>query len=154
MKQQALVAALSLSATGLSLIQSHEGLYQKVYLDPVGIPTVCWGHVSPALKVGTRYSRQQCEGLLKMDTITAQQAIQDLVRVPLTQNQYDALTSLVFNIGRAAFARSSLLRKLNAGDYQGAADEFPRWVYARGKKLNGLVNRRMAERDLFLKEGR
>lgn len=74
-----------------------------------------------------------------------------MVKVPLTQNQYDALVSLVFNIGRGSFARSSLLKKLNAGDMTGAAQEFPRWVYAKGKKLPGLITRRNDEMELFLK---
>lgn len=151
MKAQALVAAMSLSVTGLSLIKQHEGLSYGVYLDPVGIPTVCWGHMDTRLKVGTRYAKSDCERFLKEDVKAAQKAVSDLVKVPLTQNQYDALVSLVFNIGRANFARSTLLRKLNDGDYNGAANEFPRWVYAKGKKLNGLITRRTHEMELFLK---
>lgn len=151
MKNQALVAALSLSVTGLSLIQQHEGLSYGVYLDPVGIPTICWGHMDRRLKVGSYYSRKDCEGYLLEDSRTAQGAVNELVKVPLSQNQYDALVSLVFNIGRASFARSALLKKLNSGDVNGAAQEFPRWVYAKGKKLPGLITRRNDEMELFLR---
>lgn len=150
--KRAIAAALSLSSVGLSLIQNHEGLSQIAYLDAAGFPTICYGHMEPSLKAGTRYSKHKCEQLLVMDTKSAGQTLSDYVKVPLTQNQYDALLSLVFNIGRTAFARSSLLKKLNDGDYQGAADEFPRWVYAGGKRLDGLVVRRDAERTLFLKD--
>lgn len=151
MKTRALVTALSLSVSGLSLIQKHEGLSFGVYLDPVGLPTVCWGHMDMRLKVGTQYSRASCEAFLKEDSQTAQEAIRDLVKVPLTQNQFDALVSLVFNIGRPAFSRSTLLRKLNQEDYLGAAKEFPRWVFAGGKKLPGLLTRRTDEMELFLR---
>lgn len=151
MKKQALITAVSLSVSGLSMIQQHEGLSYGVYLDPVGIPTVCWGHMDTRLKVGTRYSRKECEKFLLEDTRSAQQAVRDLVKVPLTQGQFDALVSLVFNIGRTAFSRSTLLRKLNQEDYEGAAAEFPRWVYAKGKKLPGLVTRRNDEMELFLR---
>lgn len=151
MKNPALVAALSLSVSGLSMIQQHEGLSYGVYLDPVGIPTVCWGHMDKRLKVGSHYSRKDCERYLLEDSRSAQAAVNELVKVPLTQNQYDALVSLVFNIGRGSFARSSLLKKLNAGDMTGAAQEFPRWVYAKGKKLPGLITRRNDEMELFLK---
>lgn len=151
-RRQALAAALSLSAAGISFLQQHEGLVQLVYPDPVGIPTVCWGHMDPALKAGTRYSKARCEALLKMDTMSAHKALADLVKVPLSQNQYDALVSLVFNIGRDAFSRSTLLRKLNDGDYDGAAEEFPRWSYAGGRKIQGLLSRRIDEQALFIKE--
>ena len=151
MKTRAAVTALSLSVSGLSYIQQHEGLVLGVYLDPVGIPTVCYGHMDRRLKIGTRYTRAQCEQFLYEDTESAQQAVKDLVTVPLTQNQYDALVSLVFNIGRPAFARSALLKKLNEEDYAGAAQEFPRWVYAKGQKLPGLVTRRNSEMELFLR---
>lgn len=151
MKTRAAVTALSLSVSGLSYIQQYEGLVLGVYLDPVGIPTVCYGHMDQRLKVGTRFTKAQCSQFLYEDTQSAQQAIKDLVTVPLTQNQYDALVSLVFNIGRPAFSRSALLRKLNSEDYAGAAEEFPKWVYAKGKKLPGLVTRRDSERALFLR---
>jgi lysozyme len=148
-KTQAAVAALSISATGLSYIQGAEGLSYGVYLDPVGLPTVCYGHFDQRLKVGTRFSDFECLTFLKYDLKATEDAIRELVMVPLTQGQYDALVSFVFNVGPEAFKKSALRRKLNQGDYEGAAAEFPKWVYAKGKKLKGLINRRQNERRLF-----
>jgi GH24 family phage-related lysozyme (muramidase) len=77
-------------------------------------------------------------------------AVSRLITVPLNQNQFDALVSFVFNLGSGALQCSTLRRRLNAGAYLEAADEFPKWVYAGGRKLKGLVRRREAERILFL----
>lgn len=148
-KTQAAVAVLSISATGLSYIQGAEGLSYGVYLDPVGLPTVCYGHYDQRLKVGTRFSETECLTFLREDLSAAEKAVKELVTVPLSQGQYDALVSFVYNVGTDAFRRSALRRKLNQGDYEGAAQEFPKWVYAKGKKLKGLINRRQNERRLF-----
>lgn len=148
-KTQAAVAVLSISATGLSYIQGAEGLSYGVYLDPVGLPTVCYGHYDQRLKVGTRFSETECLIYLKEDLAAAEKAVKELVTVPLTQGQYDALVSFTFNVGTDAFRRSALRRKLNEGKYDEAAAEFPKWIYSRGKKLKGLVNRRNNERKLF-----
>lgn len=148
-KTQAAVAALSISATGLSYIQGAEGLSYGVYLDPVGLPTVCYGHFDQRLKVGTRFSETDCLIYLKEDLAAAEKAVKELVTVPLTQGQYDALVSFTFNVGTDAFRRSALRRKLNEGKYDEAAAEFPKWIYSQGKKLRGLVNRRNNERKLF-----
>lgn len=121
-----------------------------VYLDPVGIPTVCAGHTATVTRadVGKDFGRL-CDQLLERDSRDAQAAVQALVTAPLTQAQYDALVSFTFNVGRGNLAGSTLLRKFNAGDCWGAASEFTRWVNARGKRLPGLVKRRVAERDQF-----
>ena len=87
-----------------------------------------------------------------MDMTYAAQAVDRLVKVPLTQNQFDALVSFVFNIGDGAFAASTLLRYLNKGRYQEAAVEFMRWIHAGGKRLDGLIRRRRAEQELFLRD--
>ncbi|WP_312069487.1 lysozyme, partial [Acinetobacter sp.] len=79
-------------------------------------------------------------------------SVNNLVKVPLSQNQFDALVSLTYNIGSTAFKNSTLLKKLNAKDYAGAADQFLRWNKGGGKVLKGLVRRREAERALFLKK--
>lgn len=148
-KAQAALTALSISATGLSFIQGAEGLSYGVYLDPVGLPTVCYGHYDQRLKVGTRFSDTECLVFLKEDLSAAEKAVKELVTVPLTQGQYDALVSFVYNVGTDAFRRSALRRKLNEGKYEEAAEEFPKWIYAKGKKLKGLINRRQNERRLF-----
>ena len=136
------------SATALSAIQLHEGVVQTAYLDPVGIPTICAGHTKGVF-LGQQRTLKECEQLLKEDVSYAGKAIARCTKVDLTQEQYDALVSATFNIGGAAYCSSTLVRKLNAGDCFGAAAQFDRWIYAKGRKLPGLVKRRAAERKLF-----
>lgn len=142
-------AALSVSAGGIGFIAQWEGVSYEPYLDVANVPTVCHGHTS---NVEDRmYTEGECLILLEGDASTAENAVRKYVRVPISQLQYDALVSFTFNVGAGAFSRSTLLRKLNAGDYEGAADEFLRWTYAGGKHYDGLLNRRMDERGLFLR---
>jgi lysozyme len=144
-------ATLVISGAGLAGITQYEGTEHTVYLDPVAIPTVCVGHTSTvtAADVGKTYSDEQCALLLKQDTRVAQRAVGRLVKVPVSQGQYDALVSFTFNLGEGNLAKSTLLRKLNAGDCRGAAAEFPRWNKAGGRVLKGLVKRRAWERSIF-----
>ena len=88
--------------------------------------------------------------LLMLDIAKFERGVNRLIDVPLNQNQFDALTSFAFNLGNGSLQASTLRKKVNREDYEGAADEFPRWVFAGGRKLNGLVKRRYAERALFL----
>lgn len=147
-----LAAAFVLSSAGAVGIATHEGTVPTVYLDPVGIPTVCTGHTGPeitAADVGKRLSDATCAQLLKSDTRAAQRGVGSLVTQPVTQEQYDALVSFTFNVGTGNLQSSTLLRKLNAGDCHGAAAEFSRWTRAKGKVLAGLVARRADERRAF-----
>lgn len=141
------------SKAGIELIQEFEGLRLTAYLDSVGVLTIGWGHTGGDVKKGMVISRPEALRLLINDLKVAERSIEAQVRVPLTQNQFDALVSFVFNLGSGNLQRSTLLRKLNSKDYAGAADEFPKWNKAGGKELAGLTRRRNAERDLFLKEG-
>lgn len=143
--------ALSISAAGVAGIQHYEGTVPRVYLDPVNIPTVCTGHTKSVTleDVGKVASSALCEQLLREDLKEAEAGVRRLVNVPVTQGQYDALVSFTFNVGTGALAESTLLRKLHARDCLGAAAEFPRWVKARGRVLNGLVARRAWERAIF-----
>lgn len=143
-KQRVGAALLALSAAGAVAIVQHEGLKKTAYVDPVGVVTVCAGHTATA-KLGQTLTKQQCAELLKQDVIHAERAVKRLVKVPLTQNQFDALVSFVFNVGEGNFAKSTLLRRINANDCWGAAQEFNRWVYAGGRVLPGLVQRRASE---------
>lgn len=149
-KVRLLVGALVLSGAGVASIQKHEGTLTRAYRDPVGIPTVCTGHTGPEVRVGADYTKEQCAELLRADTLVAQQAVKSLVKVPVTQGQYDVLVSFTFNVGRGNLAGSTLLRKLNAGDCIGAANEFSKWTYARGKQLPGLVIRRADDKANFV----
>jgi lysozyme len=136
---------------GLALIKASEGLRLSTYLDAVGKPTIGYGHlIRPGETFNGPISQQQAEALLRKDLSDTEQGIAKAVRVSITQGQFDALASFVFNLGAGRLRSSTLLRKLNAGDYAGAADQFLLWDKAGGKPLKGLTKRRQAERKLFL----
>ncbi len=139
---------MSISPAGIALIQVHEGLRLAAYRDAVGVWTIGYGS-TVGVRRGMTITRDQAVLRLYHDLDDAEATINSRVTVPLTQPQFDALTSLVFNIGGGAFRKSTLLQNLNAGDYAGAAAEFNRWVKANGRVLGGLVTRRAAERHLF-----
>ncbi len=141
----------------IDLIKRHEGLRLKAYLPtPNDKWTIGWGHTKTAYE-GMVIDEARAEQLLRSDILWVESAINSSVTKPITQNQFDALASLIYNIGATNFRRSSVLRKLNEGDYQGAANAFLMWNKQRNKKtgkmdvLNGLVKRRNEERELFLK---
>jgi lysozyme len=139
---------MRISDNGLELIKSFEGLYLKAYLCPAKVWTIGYGHTGN-VKPGDVINRQQADELLRQDVEEFVAIVNTAVKVPLTQNQFDSLVSFVYNVGADAFRKSTLLRKLNAGDYAGAAQEFERWNKAHGVVLPGLVKRRKKERELF-----
>ena len=143
---------MSLSSGGLDLIKSHEGLRTSAYQDPVGVWTIGYGHTGTA-KPGQKITEAQAEQLLRKDVGWAEDAVRKNVKVPLTQGQFDALVSFTFNLGAGALGRSTLLKKLNAGDYAGAQAEFGKFVHAGGRVLPGLVRRRGEEAALFGGQG-
>ena len=134
---------------GKSIVRKFEGCELKAYLCPAGIPTIGYGHTHN-VKLGDTCTQQQADEWLEDDFFYATSDVKAVVKVPLTDNQLDALASFVFNLGVRKLIRSTLLKKLNAKDYTGAANEFDKWVFAAGKKLNGLIARRAAEKALFL----
>lgn len=142
---------LSLGKYGLELIKSFEGCVLKVYLDAIGLPTIGYGHLIKPGESFTKITQKEAEDLLKSDAQIFVDGVSKLLEVNVTQNQFDALVSIAFNIGLGNLKSSTLLRLINAGDYKGAADQFPRWNKAGGKVLSGLTKRRNAERALFLK---
>ena len=147
---------MKISQNGLNLIKEFEGLSLKPYLDVVNIPTIGWGNTYyPDGKKVTMNDKPIDE--LKANEILEYIANKDfasfvskVVKVPLNQNQFDALVSFAYNVGNGSLQNSTLLKKLNSGDYQGASNEFLRWNKAGGKVLNGLTKRREKERALFL----
>ncbi|MFK7888037.1 MAG: LysM peptidoglycan-binding domain-containing protein [Gammaproteobacteria bacterium] len=145
-------ADLSLSQDGVDLIKSFEGLRLNSYQDSGGVWTIGYGHTS-GVGPGQTITQAQADSFLRQDVQWAENAVRDNVDVPLTQNQFDALVSFTFNVGAGAFAGSTLLRNLNAGDYAGAQEQFGRWVNADGQRLEGLVRRRGDEAALFGSEG-
>ncbi|KAF0099800.1 MAG: lysozyme [Rhodospirillaceae bacterium] len=147
---------LVMSDTGLDLIKVLEGLETEAYPDPgnrvTGEPwTIGYGHTRGVSR-GNTCTEAQATDWLREDLQAAEGAVRHLVDVPLTQMQFDALASFVFNVGPSAFANSTLLRRLNAGDAAGAAEQFKRWNRGADGILPGLVARRAAERDLFLSQ--
>lgn len=136
------------SNRGLMLIKHFEGLRLRAYRCSAGVWTLGYGHTS-GVSPDSEITKEEAEHLLRIDVRDAEACISAHVNVPLTQNQFDALVSFIFNLGCGHFSTSTLLRKLNHGNYSGAAEEFPRWVKAGGVIMPGLVHRREDERTLF-----
>lgn len=143
--------ALVTSPKGVKAIQGFEGLRLEAYVDAVGATTIGYGHTGTEHAfIGNTITKKKAIELLRLDLRDSEKAVNSLVKVELTQDQFDALSSLVFNIGTGNFRKSTLLKKLNQGDYLGAADEFLKWRKGGGKVLPGLVTRRAKERAMFL----
>ncbi|GAB4381785.1 MAG: hypothetical protein Kow00121_41080 [Elainellaceae cyanobacterium] len=139
-----------INSKGLRLLKSFEGLRLEAYLDPVGIWTIGYGTTS-GVRPGMTITEAQAEAFLRRDLARFERAVQDLVNVPLTDDQFSALVSFTYNVGEGALANSTLLRLLNRRDYRGAADQLLRWNKGEGGvELYGLTRRRRAERALFL----
>ena len=147
--KNAVNAAGRTNELGVSLIKHFEGYRSEPYLDAVGKLTVGYGHLVRKGEIFTDTSKPAMEALLKEDMGVAEAVVKRYVKVPLNSNQFSALVSLVYNIGIGAFKDSTLLAKLNKGDYATAAREFLRWDYAGGDRLRGLTKRREAEKRLF-----
>lgn len=145
---------MKISNNGIDLIKEFEGCRLAAYRDSVGVLTIGYGWTYPVdgrpIKPGMTIAQETAERLLKTGLVSYENDVLKLVRVKLTQNQFDALVSFAYNLGARALSTSTLLRKLNTGDYAGAADEFLRWNKAGDEVLPGLARRREAERALFL----
>jgi lysozyme len=133
------------SEAGKQDIKDYEGVRYKAYLDTGGVWTIGVGHTGPDVYEGLTADENQVNQWLTDDLLEAEEGVERWVTVPLTQGQFDALVSFVFNLGEGQFRKSTLLRKLNAGDYDGARDQLHRWIYDNGRKLPGLVKRRIGE---------
>lgn len=138
------------SAAGRSFVCSFETCKLKGYLCPAGVPTRGFGHTGPEVVLGQVITQAQADADLEKDLERFERAVLHMVKVPLTQSQFDAVVSFAFNCGEGNLASSTLLRLLNAGDYAGAASQFVRWNRSKGVVLDGLTKRRLAERDIFL----
>ncbi|WP_182074468.1 MULTISPECIES: lysozyme [unclassified Serratia (in: enterobacteria)] len=145
---------MKISDDGMALIKRFEGLRLQAYQDSVGVWTIGYGWTQPVagrkVGAGMAINAATAERLLVCGVAQFEQGVERLVAVTVTQEQFDALVSFAYNLGLRALENSTLLRRLNAGDRQGAADQFGRWVNAGGVRLDGLVARRAAERALFL----
>lgn len=138
------IASLSLSAAALVGLAVHEGYRENAYLDIVGVPTIGYG-TTDGVKIGDRTNPVKALERALADMQKFEGAIKQCVKVPLHQHEYDSFSSLAYNIGAGAFCRSTLVRKLNAGDYAGACNEILRWNRAGGKEVRGLTIRRQEE---------
>ena len=146
--------SMSVSNKGVDLICEFEGKRLVAYDDGVGVWTIGFGTTKypngVRVKKGDTCTLEQAKEYMRHDLIEFEHTVSISVKVPLNQNQFDALVSLAYNIGSSAFKSSTLVKKLNTGDYQGAADQFNVWINAGGKRMQGLVNRRDKEKLLFL----
>jgi lysozyme len=145
---------MTISEQGLALIRKFEGFSATPYICPAGRKTIGYGHV---IREGENMpdsgiSLEEGEILLKQDVNIYQAAINNLVEIPISSNQFDALVSLVYNIGVYAFETSGLLRYLNFGDFEKTTTEFNRWIYVKKQKNKGLIARRAEESQLFSKK--
>jgi len=137
---------------GLNLIKQFEGFSSHIYLDAAGLPTIGYGHL---LRAGEAemfrhgISHEAAVALLIKDVLCSEQAVLRLITVPLTNGQFDALVSFTFNLGGGALQRSTLRRKVNREEHADVAVEFRKWIWARGRKLRGLVQRRAAEAAMY-----
>jgi lysozyme len=136
---------------GLGLTEGFEGCRLVAYKDVAGVWTIGYGHTGADVVEGLVITQAQAVSLLVSDVAAAVACVNHAVVVPITQDEFDALVDFTFNAGRGAFLQSTLLRDLNAGDLQSAAAQFGLWVNAGGKPVSGLVRRREAEKELFLR---
>lgn len=146
-----------ISKKGLDLIKEFEGLRLKAYLCPAGVWTIGYGHTK-GVYPGMTITQELADKFLIDDVWNFEREVESLVKVPVTQGQFDALVCFAFNVGSdidedtvaEGLGDSTLLRLLNRRDFAGAANEFPKWNKSRGRVISGLTRRRAAERSLFL----
>lgn len=140
------------SKKGIALTEQFESCSLTAYhgkADKPGVWTIGWGHTGPEVVEGLVWTQDQCDSQLVMDTHNAECAVNRLVTVPLTQGEFDALVDFCFNCGSGNFKSSTMLKLINAGNYQDAANEFEKWQYSNGQKVAGLLRRRLAEKQEF-----
>ena len=147
---------MKVSPAGESFIMQHEGSSLSAYQDQRGIWTIGYGHTGSVdgvpIGAGMTITAEKQAELFHYDINNSADVVRNTVKTPLSQNEFDALTSLAYNIGPNAFKNSTLVKNLNQGDKAGAAKEFERWNKTDGKVNKGLTNRRKAEKDLFLRK--
>ena len=140
--------AITIAAVMLGNADGLEGRRYYAYQDVVGVWTVCDGHTGSDIRRGHRYTDKECDNLLKADLQKVANAIDPLIKIRIPETTRAALYSFTYNVGSGAFASSTLLKKLNAGDVPGACKELQRWTYTGGKQWKGLVTRREIEREV------
>ncbi len=135
----------------IDTIKEHEGCQLKSYLDAGGLPTIGYGHTKRVYHPGMFITQEQADDLLCADILDASLAVTHWTGgMELTQGQFDACVDFVYNLGSAAFAGSTLLKKIKSMDYAGASTQFELWNHCEGRVLNGLTKRRQDEKERFL----
>ena len=142
----------AISSTLIASVSLWEGTRYYAYHDIVGVPTVCQGYTGPGIVFGRKYSAEECKAFLMKEIQIHAKGMLECVTVPLTENQFNAFTLFTYNIGVNGFCQASLTKKLNNGDIVGACDGLMAWVYADGKVVEGLRNRRAFEREMCLRD--
>ncbi|MEX6397242.1 lysozyme [Providencia hangzhouensis] len=143
-------AAGGLIALTVSMIAYFEGMETKPYKDVVNVTTVCFGHTGADIIPTKTYTESECLALLEKDLSKVRKGVDPLIKVDIDDNTRAAIYSFAYNVGTGAFARSTMLKKLNAGDIAGACNELKRWTYAGGKEWKGLITRREIENAVCL----
>ena len=144
------IAALALSASTFVALLLQEGYSDRTYTPvPGDVPTIGFGTTS-GVKEGDKITPPVAVARALTDTQKFEGVLKECIKVPLSQNEYDAYVSFTYNIGPTAFCKSNLVKKLNSGDYEGACNELTKWVYVKGRYSRGLDNRRQAEKKLCL----
>lgn len=143
---------MTTSKEGLEFIKDNEGLRLIPYQDEGGVWTVGYGHTGTDVIPGLKYTMDQVNELFLKDITEFEDELNGMLKVAVTQNQFDSLMDFVYNEGPAALHRSTLLKRVNVGDFQGAAKEFLKWDIVAGRPDPGLLKRRRADKTLFLKE--
>lgn len=136
-------------ALAVPLISGFEGLYTKAYRDPVGIPTICYGHIED-VKMGDHFTVAQCKQMLLNDLPRYDEQVKKCIKVPMSDGTHAALLSFTYNVGGGALCKSSVARKINRGDLRGGCDALLLYNKAGGRVLRGLERRRQEERKLCL----
>lgn len=134
---------------GIDLIKRFEGFSSTVYICPAGYPTIGYGHLVRNSETFENISQEEAEALLRTDVESAERAVLRLIKVPLTDGQFDALVSFTYNLGSGALQCSTLRRKVNRQVHGEVPAQLVRWVWAGGRKLNGLIRRRAVEAKLY-----
>ena len=142
---------MKMNAKGRAIVKQFEGLRLDSYRCPAGVATIGYGHTGPDVRIPMTITPGEAERLLDKDLARFETLLTAMLTgVPTSEDEFSAMCSLMFNIGPGRFATSTLLKRHKAGNKMGAANSFLSWIYAGGKKLNGLMRRREAERELYL----
>lgn len=144
------IAIASMLITGPTGNDGLEGVRYRPYQDVVGVWTVCYGHTGADIIVNKVYTKAECDDLLNKDLAKVARQVTPLIKLPVPDTVLGAIYSFVYNVGAGAFAKSTLLKMLNAGDIAGACEQLRRWTYAGGQQWKGLITRREIEREVCL----